>query len=70
MGYLGDSSQLKVYSLAKFRSSTGHPAGQNTQAVGYNNWATPKRRQVDGHGTPLPSLSKALAVIGAVTDSA
>lgn len=24
---------------------------------------------MDGHGTPLPSLSKALAVIGAVVDS-
>lgn len=40
MGYLGDSSQLKVYLLAKFTSGRGDPAGQNKLALGYNNWAT------------------------------
>lgn len=43
MGYLGDSSQLKIYLLAKFTSSRGDPAGQNKQALGYNNWATQEK---------------------------
>lgn len=42
MGCLGDSSQLKVYVLPKFTSSREDPAGQKKQALGYNNWATPR----------------------------
>lgn len=63
MGYLGDTNQ--AYLPVKFKSSRWGPARQNNQALGYKNLAS-KRRQLDGQGSPLPSLTKAPTVIGAV----
>lgn len=66
MGYLGDTNQ--TYLPAKFTSSRWASARQNNLALGYKNLAS-KRRQLDGQGSPLPSLTKAPTVIGAGTDN-
>lgn len=65
----GTQTNPRVYLPAKFSSSRWGPARQNNKAPGYKNWARPKKRQLDGQGSPLPSLSKAPAVIGAGTDN-